>query len=133
VTETVWDSGLTGTASTDEGRSLAIGDEGAWTPEHLLLFAAEGSYMASLLSLVQREGIDVLGYLSTAELHPTAVRQVPPSVLLLPCIVVGSDADAERVRAFARDAIEESPIARLLGDRLQVVLDVRAVVPALAE
>lgn len=90
-TETVWNAGLSGTGSCDEGQSLTIGHEAEWCPQHLLLFQS----------------------------HPT--------LSLTPCIVVATDDEARRVRRLVRQAVEKSTVARLLGDRLTVAADVRAV------
>ena len=38
--ETVWDTGLSASGSAG-GRSLTVGFEGDWAPEHLLLLALE--------------------------------------------------------------------------------------------
>ncbi|MBZ5556246.1 MAG: OsmC family protein [Acidobacteriia bacterium] len=127
TTETVWNSGLVGTGVSGDGRSLTVGHEGEWSPEHLLLLAAESCFMSTLLSLARAEGIEVLGYVSSGQLHVPDDPHAALTVLLTPCIVVLADGDTERIRALARQAREESVVARTLGPGLTVALDVRAV------
>jgi organic hydroperoxide reductase OsmC/OhrA len=127
TTETVWNAGLAGTGMSGEGRSLTVGHEGEWSPEHLLLLAAESCFMSTLLALARAEGIEVLGYVSNGQLQVPDDPQAPLSILLTPCVVVLTDTDAERIRGLARRAREESVVARTLGRGLTVALDVRAV------
>jgi organic hydroperoxide reductase OsmC/OhrA len=127
TTETVWNAGLAGTGLSGEGRSLTVGHEGEWSPEHLLLLAVESCFMSTLLALARADGVDILGYVSNAQLHPPDDPQAALSILLNPCIVVLSQADAERIRVLARQAREESVVARALGRGLVLALDVRAV------
>jgi organic hydroperoxide reductase OsmC/OhrA len=127
TTETVWNAGLAGTGMSGEGRSLTVGHEGEWSPEHLLLLAAESCFMSTLLALARAEGIEVLGYVSNGQLHVADDPQAALSILLTPCVVVLTDTDAERIRGLARRAREESVVARMLGRGLTVALDVRAV------
>jgi len=130
TTETVWNAGLAGTGVSGEGRSLTVGHDGEWNPEHLLLLAAESCFMSTLLALARAEGVDVLGYVSNGQLQIPDDPQADLTVLLTPCIVVLTDADAERIRALARRARSESVVARTLGTAgLTVALDVQ-VVPA---
>ena len=126
-TETVWNAGLSGTGSCGEGQSLTIGHDAEWCPEHLLLFAAEGCFMSTLLTLALDAGIDVLGYVSTGRLHVPPEPLSRPTLSLAPCIVVATDDEARRVRRLVGQAVEASTVARLLGDRLTVAADVRAV------
>ena len=127
TTETVWNAGLVGTGMSGEGRSLTVGHDGEWSPEHLLLLAAESCFMSTLLALARADGIDVLGYVSSGQLHVPDDPQAVLSILLTPCIVVSTDRDAERIRGLVRQAREESVVARTLGRGLTVALDVRAV------
>lgn len=131
TTETVWNAGLAGTGAAGEGRSLTTGHEGDWTPEHLVLLAAESCFMSTLLALATESGIDVLGYVSSGHLHVPVDPMQPPALTLAPCVVVASADHATRVATLAADALRESVVARLLGNRLQVTLDVRAI-PAAA-
>lgn len=127
TTETVWNAGLSATGAAGEGRSLVIGHEGEWAPEHLLLLAAESCFMSTLLGLARDEGVEVLGYVSNGQLHVPRDPLAPLTMLLTPCIVVLTDKDAERIRTLALRAKERSVVARSLGECLSVALDVRAV------
>jgi organic hydroperoxide reductase OsmC/OhrA len=132
TTETVWNAGLAGTGMSGEGRSLTVGHEGEWSPEHLLLLAAESCFMSTLLALARAEGIDVLGYVSSGQLPVPDDPHAALTVLLTPCIVVLNERDAKRIRGLARQAREESVVARTLGHALKVAVDVR-VVPSNSE
>jgi len=131
-TETVWNAGLAGTGVAVEGQSLTVGHEGDWVPEHLLLLAAESCFMSTLLTLAVDAGIDVLGYVSKGSLDvPRDPGQA--SLLLSPCAVVATTGDAERLTALGRQAQRDSIVARMLGDRFRVELDVRTLPSEAAE
>jgi organic hydroperoxide reductase OsmC/OhrA len=124
--ETVWNAGLaaTGTAG---GRTMTVGFEGDWAPEHLLLLATESCFMSTFLSLAYASGLDVLGFVSNARLGHGAQPASQPSISLAPCIVVGSSMDATIARELVGAAVRESAVARMLGHRLRVVPDVRVI------
>lgn len=123
ATETVWNAGLAGTGAAVGGRSLLVGEGADWTPEHLLLLAAESSIMTALLEQTARSGVDLLGYVSNGRLSPDA--QGPPQIFVSVCIVVGSELDAERTRGLLEEVKGRSVVARLLGSRLVLLADVR--------
>ena len=85
--------------------------------------------MSTLLTLASAADIAVLGYVSSGHLDMPGDVRLAPSVSLCPCIVVATERDAERVAACAKQAEMESAVARLLGSRVQISLEVR-VVPA---
>lgn len=124
--ETVWNAGLaaTGTAG---GRTLAVGFEGDWAPEHLLLLATESCVMSTFLSLAYASGLEVLGFVSNARLERGSLSTSQPALSLAPCIVVGSPMDATIARELVGAAVRESVVARMLGHRLRVVPDVRVI------
>jgi len=109
--ETVWNAGLSGTGSCGEGQSLTIGHDAEWCPEHLLLFAAEGCFMSTLLTLALDAGIDVLGYVSTGRLHVPVEPLSRPALSLVPCIVVATEDEARR------RALESEVVQRHLGGK----------------
>ena len=124
--ETVWNTGLNGTG-TAGGRAVAVGFDGDWAPEHLLLLALESCYMSTFLSLAYVQGLDILGYVSNARLEHGAHQSASPAVSLAPCIVVGTPMDATIARELAGATVRESVVARLLGSRLRVTPDIRLV------
>jgi organic hydroperoxide reductase OsmC/OhrA len=128
-TETVWNTGLVGTSVANHGDSLTIGREGGWAPEDLVLLAAESCFMSTLLELAREASIDVLGYVSKAHLETKTPRGRGPSIVLMPCVVVGTPDDIARVHRLATRVPRESIVAKLLNAHLQVTLDVRAVQP----
>ncbi|MGC4084282.1 MAG: hypothetical protein QM736_19775 [Vicinamibacterales bacterium] len=124
--ETVWNTGLAATGNAG-GRSLSVGFEGDWAPEHLLLLAVESCFMSTFLSLAYVAGLEVLGYVSNARIEHAAHQAALPSISLAPCIVVGSPVDVTIARELAGASVRESAVARVLGPRLRVVPDVRLV------
>lgn len=127
ATETIWNAGLTGTGTAGADRSLKVGRDGEWEPEHLLLLAAESSFMATVLALAAHAGITVLGYVSSGHLDVPNDADELPRLSLVPCVVVATSEDAERIADLGRQAEQASIVVRLLGDRLRVTLDVRSV------
>ena len=127
TTETIWHAGLAGTGTAVADRSLTVGREGDWEPEHLLLLAVESCFMSTLLALAALDGITVLGYVSSGHLDMPHDGGALPRVSLAPCVVVAAPGDAERIAVLGRQAEEASVVARLIGDRLRVMLDVRCV------
>jgi organic hydroperoxide reductase OsmC/OhrA len=125
VTETVWNAGLSATGVAGDDRSLTVGRDGDWPPEQLLLLAAESCFMSTLLTLAADEGVDVLGYVSSAHLNVPSLPAEMPVISLAPCVVVASDEDAARIASCTRRAERESPVARLLGSQLRVAVDIR--------
>lgn len=125
TTETVWDGGLSGTGVCDEG-ILSVGREsGRWSPEHLLLFAAETSLMESILAAARDADIEVLGYVSSGHLEIPEEPGAAPRVTLKPCIVVASADEAQRASLLSTAVARTSMAGRLLGSSLHVGLDVR--------
>ena len=97
ATETVWSASLAGTGTAAADRSLKVGREGEWEPEHLLLLAAESSFMSTVLALAAHAGITVLGYVSSGHLDVPNDADALPLVSLAPCVVVATSEDAERI------------------------------------
>jgi organic hydroperoxide reductase OsmC/OhrA len=125
-TETVWDGDLSATGVCDESGALSVGREkGRWSPEHLLLLAAESSLMESFLAAARDAGIEVLGYVSSGHLEFPDEPDEAPRLTLKPCIVVASADEAERARRLTTAVAQTSMAGRLLGNRLRVGLDVR--------
>lgn len=122
--ETVWNTGLSGTGSAG-GRTLSVGFEGDWAPEHLLLLSVESCYMSTFFSLAYAAGLDVLGYVSNARFEQSG--HGAPAISLAPCIVVGSPMSATLARETADAALRESAVSRLIGARLHVTPDIRLV------
>jgi hypothetical protein len=126
VTEMIWNGGDSGTAVCGDGTELKVGtDDGGWSSEYLLLLAAETSLMTSVLAAARDSDLQVLGYVSSGHLEMSDDPAVAPRLTVRPCLVVGSSQDAERAAVLLTAAATESIIGRLLGERLQVGLDVR--------
>jgi len=126
ATETVWDGTPFAAAPSGAASVITVGhDDVGWAPEHLLLAGVEGSLMDSFLAAAQDADIDVLGYVSSAQLDLTDEPGALPRCTLRPCVVVGSPGDARRAALLTESAAARSVGGRLLGDRLRVIVDVR--------
>jgi hypothetical protein len=126
VTETIWNGGDSGTAICGNGLELKIGAESeGWSPEHLLLLAAETSLMASVLAAARDSDLQVLGYVSSGHLEMTDDPATLPLLTVRPCLVVESSQHVDRAAVLLKAAAAESVIGRLLGERLRIGLDIR--------
>jgi len=126
----VWDRGGAGTVQGESECSLSVGPSGEWTPEQLLVAAAEASLMTVFLGLADRAGLDVLGYVSSAgaAFDPQAPTRL--SLVVRPCIVIGREEDRELVEGLLGEAAEVSPVARALRHALRIDAEVIAVAPS---
>ena len=125
--ELLWDDAKLGTANTSFG-TLAVGDPAGHNPRELLETAVAGCMMQALLAAASAARIPILGYISCATLDQRSAGM--PCVRLRGCVVgpeTVSEAELSRVTDEARQA---SPLARLLGDRLEVEWDLRVLVGA---
>ncbi len=123
--ELVWDMERFGTAETPGGETLEIGESGPWTPGRLLSLAAQSSLMVEFLRLTEKEDLPILGYVSSGESVFTSPDRAP-ELILSPCVVVGDEQDSSRAERLLEEALEVSPICRLL--RGVAGLDARIVV-----
>ena len=121
--EFVWDEERRGTGTTASGASLDVGDAAEWSPVDLLALAAAGCVMRTFLQVAAEEHVPVLGYLSTS----VGASDEAPSILVVPCIVVPTVIAEVAVLVLMQQAVERSPVARLLADRLTVKPDVHQV------
>jgi hypothetical protein len=122
----VWSGGASGIGQSHEGRRLRVGHaRGNWTPEQLLLLGAESSLMESFIAAAEHADLGVLGYVSSGHLVVPDDPGAPPRLLLKPCVVVASADDADRALRLAQVVIRESIAGRLLGDHIQIGVDVR--------
>ena len=119
----VWDSGDECTAQTPAGRHLRVGPSGEWSPEQLLLAAAESSLMAAFVEIAGKRGLEVLGYVSSAGLTRRGDRG-RVRLVVRPCIAIAAETDRDRVHALLREARERSHVARALGRSLHVAPEV---------
>jgi len=125
MVEMVWDAERHGTGRTASGASLAIGDEAHFSPDDLVCLAAASCLMKTLLGMAEDEGVPLLSYLSTAELIRDAAESGSGRVRIRAYVSTDTDDDRRRLEALSERARTGSPIACLLGDRVEVVADVR--------
>ena len=125
--ELVWDEERRGTGTTASGASLDVGDAAEWSPVDLLALSVAGCVMRTFLQVAAEEHVPVLGYVSTSAVEPS---DEAPSILVVPCIVVPTAVAKVAVPVLMQQAVERSPVARLLADRLTVKPDVHQVASA---
>ena len=118
----IWDCGCAGTAQTSSGSCIHVGPAGRWTAEELLVAAEESAVMSSFVALAESEGLEVLGYVSSAAMADGEGSDI--AVAVRPCIVVAREADRARARDLLTRAVEGSPVCRALGGALRVDPDV---------
>jgi uncharacterized OsmC-like protein len=123
--ELLWDAAACGTARTSVG-TVSVGDPFGHDPGELLETAIAGCMMHAFLNAASAARIPILGYVSSARLDEQSAKA--PRVRLRGC-VVGPARVSERVLSrLADEARQASPIARMLGDRLDVSWDLRVLV-----
>lgn len=125
----VWDRGAACTAQAASGRTLTIGLDGDWSPEQLLVAAVESSLMTEFMRLAAESGVEVLGYVSAADVDLETDTGERPAVIVRPCVVVARDADREPVHRLLLQAFEDSPVVRALGDEVSTDGEVVVVAP----
>jgi organic hydroperoxide reductase OsmC/OhrA len=126
--ELVWDMERVGTAETPGGETLEISESGPWTPGRLLSLAAQSSLMMEFLRLAEEAELPVLGYVSSGEAMLGPSEKGPAALVVSPCVVVGSQQDSARAERLLEEAMEASPVCRLLRGGTE--LDARLVVAA---
>ena len=129
VAEVVWDANRTGTALNECGCAMSVGHPAEWTPEHLLTVAASSSLMSTFFELAARDALEVLGYVSTSRLEISDDPALAPSIVVTPCIVVASAADAELARAVLAEAARRAPVHRILTPHVTIEPDLQVLAP----
>ena len=124
--ELLWDTAAHGTAMTSLG-TVAVGDPAGYRPDELLETAAAGCVMQALLNAASAARIPILGYVSSALLDQQTTGGTP-RVRLRGCVVGPGTVSGDALSRLAEDARHASPIAQLLGDRLEVEWDLRLLV-----
>jgi hypothetical protein len=81
--------------------------------------------MESFIAAAREAGIEILGYVSSGHLDVPDDPAAVPRLTLRPCVVVASPEDADRALHLARTVVRHSIAARLLGDHIQIGVDVR--------
>ena len=123
--ELVWDARRQGTGRNTSGASLAVGDEAHFSPDDLVSLAAASCLMKSFLTLAAENKLPLLSYLSTSEVVHDDDARVPSRVRVRAYVVAANDTDRAGLEALVARAKAQSPVSRLLGDRVEVTFDVR--------
>ena len=122
--ELVWDAGRIGTARTSSGLTLAVGPEDL-LPADLLSAAAASCLMQAFLDAAGEAGIDVLGYMATADVESSSGSDRP--IVRLHSYVVVPTAVTESQIARLADVARSRSVARLLGEGCIADWSLRAV------
>lgn len=125
MVELVWDARQQGTGRGSSGTSLRVGAETHFSPEDLLGLAAAGCLMTTFLTLAEEASVPLLSYLSTAELVAGSVPGAPSRVRVRAYVTAATEADRERLERLVERTKAKSPIACLLGDRVEVLPEFR--------
>ena len=130
MVELVWDAHRQGTGRAPSGASVHVGHDTHFTPEDLVGIAAASGLMTALLESADAAGVPVLSYLSTAEVV-AGDRFEPRGHLRVRAFVTAANpADRARLEGLLELAKVKSPIACLLGDRLDFTLEARVLAGA---
>lgn len=119
----VWDTGCGCTAQSPSGQHLHVSPEGEWSPEQLLVAAAESSLLTAFVALAQERGLEVLGYVSSAGIT-SAPGAGHVRIVVRPCVAIAREADEPLVHELLRRARATAPVARALGHSLQIAPEV---------
>ena len=119
----VWDAGSECTAQAAAGQFLHVCPEGDWSPEQLLLAAAESSLLVAFTRLAKERGLEVLGYVSSAGITRSP-RRGHVRIVVRPCVAIAQAADESLVHELLGRARETAPVARALGHSLRVAPEV---------
>jgi organic hydroperoxide reductase OsmC/OhrA len=126
ATQIVWDAASVGTATAPDGSPIRVGHAGEWTPERLLALAAASCFMSTFLRMADELGIEILGYVSAADVE-LPLEPARPTIRLAPCIVISARDDEDAVRRLCHSVIAVSPIVKALGSNVEIELDIRTV------
>jgi organic hydroperoxide reductase OsmC/OhrA len=125
MVELVWDARRQGTGRGSSGASLRVGVETHFSPEDLLGLAAAGCLMTTFIALAEGASAPLLSYLSTAEVVPGDPPDGPPRVRVRAYVTAATEDDRQRLEGLVERTKKSSPIACLLGDRVEVIPEFR--------
>lgn len=120
----VWDAGSECTAQAPSGQHLHVGTEGDWSPEMLLLAAAESSLMKEFVELARDRRLELLGYVSSAGITESSRPGRHVRLVVRPCVAIARESDRPLVHELLAKAHAASPVARALGRSLRLAPEV---------
>lgn len=123
--ELVWDAGRLGTATAPSGMSVTVGEQAHFSPDDLLAMAAAGCLMRTFLRLAENAHLTVLSYAANARAEPACQSGADPHVTVHAYVVAPSRADEAALAKLCDESARNSPIVKLLGDRVTVTSEVR--------
>lgn len=124
ITELVWDTNDSGTATSRRGGSLSVGGESGWLPIELLALAVEANFMTVFMARAEAGGIEVLGYASAIEAAPGSPDAPLPMFTARICVIVAAPATPRQVNTELEQTLLEAGICASLGERLTVSADI---------
>lgn len=131
-----WDSGKTGVLRSENKPDVPIGTppefggpkEGCWTPEEMLAASVGSCIMTSALFFIDRAGIDLRSYQSSA----AAVMEKTPSGLAITNVTVEAtvslkdSAQEDGLRKAMGQAEKNCPVSALLKCPVELTVQVEA-------
>jgi organic hydroperoxide reductase OsmC/OhrA len=106
------------------------GTEGFWTPEHLLVLAANSCLMSTFLSLAEHNRLTLVGYRADAE---GKLERIPgkgyrfAEIVIRPHVIVQSEGDLARAEQLLAKAEKYCLVANALSVPVRVVAEVEVV------
>ena len=122
--QVVWDTGAECTAQSPSGNHLRVGADGDWTPELLLLAAAESSLMKEFVELARDRHLEVLGYVSSASMARPDHAGRHVRLIVRPCVAIARESDRPLAHELLARAHAISPVARALGRSFRLAPEV---------
>ncbi|MBK9242616.1 MAG: OsmC family protein [Acidobacteria bacterium] len=121
--ELVWDQQRAGTATAASGRSITVGEDAEFQPAELLATSVASCLMCACVKLAAEAGVDLLSFTATAQLI-TDVTLPAPLIDVRARMVTSDGVPEARVLVLWNQALRQSAVAHLLGERLRAEIEV---------
>jgi hypothetical protein len=131
MNELIWDRGRSGTATAPSGASVTVGEASDFSAEDLAATAVAGCVMRTFLRRAEDSRVPILSFATASDVEPGD----PPgqSRVVLRCYVVAAEgASHHQIEALLCESIGESPVCRMLGERVTWQADIRCLCGACA-
>ena len=124
--ELIWDVDRRGTVTAPSGACFDAGDRAAsFSPDDLMAAAAASCLMRTFLQLAAEGQVVVLSYAANAHVE-SGRGPLRPRVHVRVYVTASEGTDCRRITLLCEQAAHISPVAQMLGERLRVEHDVRA-------
>jgi uncharacterized OsmC-like protein len=131
MVELIWDRGHSGTITAPSGASVTVGESSDFSPEDLAATAVGGCVMRTFLQRAEESHVPILSFATTADVEPC--DRGGYARIVARCYVVAAEgASHRRIQELLRESVSESPICRMLGERVTCQADIRCLCGACA-